>query len=151
MILAAVLGAPFIVATIVAAVVGRASFVAATIVARLTVVLGMAGDARHRWLITHARIDRLAVGIIARLAELIEMTHALAVCVGQFAAVLQHLLLTVGDDHAIVVLGVLEIVLRENRVAGCLGISRQRHVLAGYVRRSAADLNVRTIGFKTTG
>jgi hypothetical protein len=64
------------------------------------------------------------------------------------SAALAHLLLAVGHDDAIIMLGVLEIILRQNRVARRLGISRQRHVFLGNVGRCAAQLHIRAVTFE---
>src|SRR5262249_46458138 len=73
--------------------------------------------------------------------------HTLAVAVHAGLA-LRIELLAVGHDDAAVVLGMLEIVLGQHWIARGLGIACQSHVFLGDVRRSAADLYVRTIGFE---
>lgn len=58
-----------------------------------------------------------------------------------------HLLLAVGHDDAIVVLGVLQIVLCQHRVSGRQSIARQLHVFLGDMRRRAADFRFRAAAF----
>src|SRR5262249_48120319 len=50
-------------------------------------------------------------------------------------------------DDAVVVLGVLEIALGHDQVAGGQRIARQRHVFLGDMGRRTPDLNVGTVGF----
>ncbi len=64
-------------------------------------------------------------------------------------AALAHLLFTVGHDDAVIVLGVLEIILRQNRIAGRLGVPRQRHVFLGDVGGRAAQFHIGTVAFET--
>ncbi len=68
---------------------------------------------------------------------LIENVH-----VDEHAALIEHLRLCGGDD-AVVVLGVLEIILREDGIAGRKRIARERDVLLGDMRRRATDFDVR--------
>lgn len=99
-----------------------------------------------------------------RLIGLAELVHGLglATCSGVVAvhrhAVLAHprlavhvaaleaLLFAIGEDDPVVVLGMLEIVLRQHWVAGRLGIPGERHVFFGHVGWGAADFHVRSIG-----
>ena len=60
-------------------------------------------------------------------------------------AALADLLVAEGHDDAVVVLGVLQIVLGQHRIAGGLRIARERHILLGDMRRRAADLHVRPV------
>ena len=53
------------------------------------------------------------------------------------------LLVAEGHDDAVVVLGVLQIVLGQHRIAGRRRIAGERHVLLGDMRGRAADLYVR--------
>ena len=57
-------------------------------------------------------------------------------------------LLAIGHDDAAVVLGVLQIVLGQHRVARGLRVARERQILLGDMRRRAPDFHVRTIGFE---
>jgi hypothetical protein len=59
---------------------------------------------------------------------------------GELALILP--LLAARHDDAVVVLGVLQIVLGQHRVAGGGSIARERQVLLGNVRGCAADLHV---------
>ena len=72
---------------------------------------------------------------------------ALAVAVHIVALLLQ--LLAIGHDDADVVLGVLQIVLGEHRVAGRLRIASERQIFLGDMRRRAPDFHIRAIGFET--
>jgi uncharacterized protein YcbX len=53
-----------------------------------------------------------------------------------------------GHDDAVVVLGVLQIALHGDNIAGGLRVARERRVFVGDMRRGAADLHVRAIRFK---
>ena len=57
-------------------------------------------------------------------------------------------LLTIRHDDAVVVLGVLEIVLSQDRIARGLGIAGERQIFLGDVRGRTPDLDVGTIGLK---
>jgi len=65
------------------------------------------------------------------------------------AALLRHLL-AITEDDAIVVLGVLQIVLSEHRIAGRQRIPRQRDVLLGDMRGRAADFHIWPRALETT-
>ena len=67
---------------------------------------------------------------------------------GDFAALL-HLLLAVGEDDAIVMLCVLEIVLCQHRVAGRLRVTGKRDVFLGNVGGRATHLHIGTVGLET--
>jgi hypothetical protein len=54
------------------------------------------------------------------------------------------LLLAISQDDAVVVFGMLEIVLGQNRVAGGLGVAGQLHVFFSDVRRIAANFDIGT-------
>jgi hypothetical protein len=58
-------------------------------------------------------------------------------------------LLAVSHDDAIVVLRMLEIVFRQNRITGRLGIPGERHVLLSNVSGRAAQLHIRTVALET--
>jgi hypothetical protein len=57
-------------------------------------------------------------------------------------------LLAIGHDDADVVLGMLEIVLGQHRIAGGLSITRERKILLRYMRWRAPDLHLGTIGLE---
>src|SRR5690606_8741921 len=131
------LAAGFLVAAMLAAIITTiiAAFVASLFVApvlvawlRLGVLARVARKCRHGGLLAHSRIGGLVLAILARLAHVIDVAGAMAVAVDPFAALL-HLLLAVGDDHAVVVFGVLEIVLAEDRIAGGLRVPGEGDVL----------------------
>ena len=50
-------------------------------------------------------------------------------------------------DDAVVMLGVLEIALRRDHVAGSERVARERHVFLGDMRRGPADLHVGAVRF----
>jgi hypothetical protein len=64
-------------------------------------------------------------------------------------ATLADLLFAESHDDAIIVLGVLKIILSQNRIARRLGVSRKRHVFLGDMRRRPAQLHIRTVALKT--
>jgi hypothetical protein len=70
--------------------------------------------------------------------------HAMAVTIGQFAAGLLHLL-PVGHDDAHVMLGMLQIIFCQHRIARRLSIARKRQILLGNVRRRAPDFHIRPV------
>lgn len=156
-LLAAVLRAPIVVlATVVVTAVlvaGLLTLIGALfgprVLARLTVLAGLARECRHRGLLAHAGIDGLGIIAVGVLAVLVHGPHPMTIGTGHVTVLLH--LFAVGDDHAIVVFGVLEIVLREHGVARGLSVARQRHVFARDIRRGAADFYVRTVGFEATG
>ncbi len=84
--------------------------------------------------------------LVATLAHVTRPAHALAVAVHGIAGLIE--LLAIGHDDANIVLGVLEIVFREHRIAGRLSIARQGEILLGYMRRGAPDFHLRTIGLE---
>jgi hypothetical protein len=131
---------PTIIAAFIAPIV-----VAAILVTRLCVGLRLlTGMARKVWngrLLAHARIDAFAVALLARIVHVRALARAGAVPVDPLTALL-HLLLAVGDDHSVVVLGMLQIVLGEDRVTGGLGISGEGDVLRRNICRRAPDLHV---------
>lgn len=104
--------------------------------------------ARHRRLRTRAGIvDQVVAFLVAEIIAIHAIHGALAEAVAVFPARLLELL-PVGHDDAIVVLGMLEIVLRQYWIAGRGRIAGQRHVFFGDMRRGATDLNVGPIGFE---
>lgn len=117
-------------------------------------------NARLR-LIAYARkrLSALAAGIIAIiLAKTVTgfqrvTGHHLPIARRHAAriAALGDLLLAVGQNDAIIVLSVLQIILCEYGVARRLSIARQSHVLLGYVGRGAAQFDVRPIALKAAG
>ena len=79
-------------------------------------------------------------------ADVTRLAHALAIAVGHVARLLQ--LLAIGHDDARVVLGVLQIVLCQHRIAGSLRIAGEREILLRDMRRRAPDLHIRSVGFE---
>ncbi|HRD78803.1 MAG TPA: hypothetical protein PK264_23175, partial [Hyphomicrobiaceae bacterium] len=92
-------------------------------------------------------IARVVVIMIERLTRQ-SRPHAVAV---RAVAMLRRLLLAHREDDSVVVLGVLQIVLSEHRIAGTQRIARERHVLFGNQGRGAADLDVRAVAFEIPG
>ncbi len=84
--------------------------------------------------------------LLGAFTGLAQPTHALAIAVHAIARLIE--LLAIRHDDAAVVLGMLQIVLCQHRIARRLGVARERDVFFRYVRRGAADFHVRTIGFK---
>ncbi len=99
---------------------------------------------------------RLALGAELVLAEIVAHGDRLAEArrartprsVLDVAAALRHLLLAERHDDAVVVLGVLEIVLGQHRIARRLRIPRQRDVFLGDMSGSTAQLDVRPRTFE---
>ena len=87
----------------------------------------------------------LLAEVLAAFARLARPPHAVAV--GKLAGLTQ--LLAIGHYDAGIVLGVLKVILRQHRVARRLGISRQRKILLGDMRRGAPDFHVRPVGLET--
>jgi len=83
----------------------------------------------------------VSFGVPARLA--IAAVRPLAL----MAAMLRPHLRLRGHDDAIVVLGVLEIALRRDHVAGRERVAGERHVLLGDMRRRAPDFHVGAVRF----
>jgi hypothetical protein len=150
-ILLAAMLAPVVAALITAIVTPFVVASVAVFVARLRLwfLAGVARKSRDCGLVAHAWIDRFAVGVLARVADIGPMhgTMALAVGVGWIAALLS-LLLAVGDDHAVIVFGVLEVVLGQDGIARGLRVASERDILASDVRGRAPDLYIRTIRLK---
>jgi hypothetical protein len=87
------------------------------------------------------------LAILAAVAIAAVLRRKVAV-VARIGAALTHLLFTVGHDDAIVMLGVLQIILGQNRIARRLSIARKRHVFFGNVGGCAAQLHIGTIAFE---
>ena len=85
--------------------------------------------------------------VVAPLGTGKRMRASRAVAERIHAALLRHLL-AIAQDDAVIVLGVLKIVFRKNRVAGRKRIAGQRNVFLGDMRGSAADFHIRTRALK---
>ena len=72
--------------------------------------------------------------------------HALAIAVRHVERLGE--LLPIRHDDARIMLGVLQIILCEHRVAGRLGIAGERKILLRDMRRRAPDLHIRSVGFE---
>jgi hypothetical protein len=103
---------------------------------------------QHRRLITGAVTTFVAVHVGTQAAFGTMLAIEAAVVAG-VSATLADLLLTVRHDDAIIVLGMLEIILRQHRVAGRLGIARQRHIFLGDVGGCTAQFHIGTVAFET--
>jgi hypothetical protein len=106
-------------------------------------------SAHHRLTVATVALEIvvLVVGEFAidrRIACLPLAHHAAAANAARFA-----LLFAVGENNAVVVFGVLEIVLSQNRIARCLRIACQCDILFRHVGRCAAYFYVGTVALKT--
>jgi hypothetical protein len=112
-----------------------------------------------------ARVARLMLrllrgGLMLRREALVE--HVLAFIVAELVAAIAGQALTAAVDHisrllqllavshndAHVVLGVLQIILCQHRIAGRLSIARESEILLGDMRWRAADFHIRSVGFE---
>jgi hypothetical protein len=98
----------------------------------------------------HVGLDIALVALVV--AELVASIHRVEPITGNAAvhtlATGAHLLIAEGHDDAIVVLGMLEVVLGQHRIARRRRVACERHVFLGDVRRGSADLYVRTRAFE---
>jgi hypothetical protein len=97
--------------------------------------------------IQHVVAATIIVAEVVAVATLAGHVDALAVAVHIAALLLQ--LVAIGHDDAVVVLGVLQVIFGEHRVAGRLRVASERQIFLGNMRRSAPDFHVGTIGFET--
>ena len=134
---------PALVATVLTSLLVAAVFVA-LLGLWLRLLAGVAREGRNGGLIAHARIGRVDIAVLARLANVgaRHIPMAMAVAIRCIATALLHLLLAVGDNHAVVVFGVLEVVLGEDGIAGGLRIAGEGDVLGGDVGRRTPDFDV---------
>jgi hypothetical protein len=118
--------------------------------------IGTLGDRLHRWLwlvghanrrliLPRAHIVAVVIIIVAELGDVVGAAKALTT--------IRHIALAnrlIAERHydAIIMLGMLQIVLRQDRISGRLGVTRQRHVFLGNVSRRATDLDVWAIALK---
>lgn len=70
---------------------------------------------------------------------------------GLVFAALAHLLLAIGQNDAVVVLGVLQVIFSQHAVTGRQRIAGERYIFLSYVRRRSAHLNVGPGALKTAG
>ena len=126
--------------------------IAIGVVARMAVLLMLLALLRLTVMLGHGRLRKAVVQhVVAAIlvAEVVALAaHALTVAIGHIAALLLQLL-AIGHDDAAVVLGMLQIILREHRVAGGLRIASERQIFLGDMRRGAPDLHIRAVGFET--
>ena len=130
--------------------------VAMTLMAILPVAFIAAVLARGLMRLGHLRlrletlVEHILDVVVAKLvASLTFGSHALTVAVHHVARLLQ--LLAVRHDDARVVLGVLQIVLRQNRIARGLGIASQGQVFLGNMRRRAPNFDIRPVRLEAAG
>lgn len=98
---------------------------------------------------THIHDAHIVVTVVTHVVDIAKLAHAgLAAQECGVTAALLNLLLTEGHDDAIVMLGVLQIALRQHWIAGRLRITGKRDILLGDMRRRAADFYVRTVALK---
>ncbi len=90
-----------------------------------------------------SRLETRVLRIIFFAALVVEGTMPALI----FGLVLR-LLLAIGHDDAVIVLCVLQIVLRQNRITRSKCIARQRHVLFGDVRGGAPNFHIWTVRFE---
>jgi hypothetical protein len=135
--------------------VGRAMVLALIVDHRLHVdaagLVGarMTGEARllvGHPVVTVAAVVRCAVVAVRKLAAGGAGIMP-AVAVHPFLGLLT-LLLAIGENDAIVVFSVLEIILCENVIAGGVGIASELEILFGDVCRRTADLHIGAVGFE---
>jgi hypothetical protein len=129
--------------TIAIGVVTRMAVLLPALMLRLAVMLG---HGRLRKAVVHHVVA--AIVVAAEVVALARDTDVLAVAIGHVAA-LRLQLLAIGHDDAAVVLGVLQIILRQHRIAGGLRIASERQIFLGDVRRGTPDLHIRAVGFET--
>jgi hypothetical protein len=126
--------------TIAVGVVARVAVLLMPLMLRLVAMLG------------HGRLPKTVVQhVVATIivAEVVALaSRPLTVAVGHVAALLLQLL-AIGHDDAAVVLGVLQIVLGEHRIAGRLRIASERQIFFGNMCRGATDLHIRAVGLET--
>ena len=98
-----------------------------------------------------AVFDTIAAVIVAEfvsaVTHLARCAHTLTI-IAVHALALRIDLLAIGHDDAGVMLGVLQIILCEHRIARRLRVARQSHVFLSYMGRSAPDFHIRAIGFE---
>jgi hypothetical protein len=85
--------------------------------------------------------------VVAAVAQVAGVPHAMAVAVQALGA-LRIELLAIGHDDPAVVFGMLEVILCQHRVAGRLSIPRQGEILLGDVSRRAPDFHIRAVRLK---
>ena len=101
---------------------------------------------RHEGLL-EAVIAALAIvaELVRALARLARSTHAVAATIGPLARLVE--LVAIGHDDAAVMLGMLQIVLSQHRVAARLRLARQREVLLRDVGGGTANPLCRAVRF----
>jgi len=114
----------------------------------LRLALHLVGEARDGGLLALANV--LATAVVVTHVVHVDRVHVrasrpvLLAAIHIAAALLQHLL-AIGQDDPIVVLGMLEIILRQHRISGRLSVACQLDVLLSHVGRGATHLYVGTV------
>jgi hypothetical protein len=140
-------------AAIVVAIVPRSAAVLAAAILLLArrEELRVTGQIRLRIASAECRLlgvaDRLAGGLLIAFIEgIIASIHAATGFLPiTKRLILTHLILS-RRNHAEIMFGVLEIILRCNRISGRLRVPSELHVFFGDMRCGAADFNVRSVG-----
>jgi hypothetical protein len=127
--------------------------VAIGVVSRMADLLPLMGlvmlrHGRLRKAVVQHVVAAIVVAEVIALATLAGDADALAVAIGHVAT-LRLQLLAIGHYDAAVVLGMLQVILGEHRVAGRLRVAGERQIFLGDMRRGAADLHIRAVGFET--
>ena len=148
---------------------------AAVVVARRTVVIALRAIERPVLGLTTLATTTWALPATLRLTftlagmRLNVAAHLVAIVVTEFVAIhrilgverlrarqmtleftaLAHLLLAIGQDYAIVMLCMLQIILSQHPVPGRQCIASKRYVFFGNMSRRAADFHIRTRALKT--
>jgi hypothetical protein len=127
--------------------------VAIGVVSRMADLLPLMGlvmlrHGRLRKAVVQHVVAAIVVAEVIALATLTGDADALAVAIGHVAT-LRLQLLAIGHYDAAVVLGMLQVILGEHRVAGRLRVAGERQIFLGDMRRGAADLHIRAVGFET--
>ena len=152
---------PIAVAIAIIAIVELASATfarTAVVVARTVVVALLSFSAGGLLLLSVGLTLRLGSILAVLVAEIVVHRDGLAEPgrtrtshpVLHIAAALSDLLLAEGHDDAVVMLGVLQVVLSQNRVTGRLRVACERDVLLSDMSRRAAQFDVRPRTFEAT-
>jgi hypothetical protein len=139
--LMAITGPPLIVTAIFAMLLPVVIAAVLILKARLIILMPL-----HGWLIALPHFIRLIVGGVITFEAL---GSAMATAVHLTARLLP-LLLAVGQYDAVVMLRVLQIILRQHRIARRLSIACQREILLGDMRRRATNLHFGPVGLKAS-
>ena len=118
------------------------------VVARLLVSVGLWRKRLRETVVERALITVVVAEFVGAFAHLAGAARALAIAVHSIGRLIE--LFAIGHDDAAIVLGVLQIILRQHGIAGCLRVTRESNIFFGDVCRSAPDLHIRAIGFEAS-